>query len=269
MSSANSNSCTSSCSNLVPYLYFLLNCSGQDFPGLYLKRLKGSRPASVGWVGRKWAWSDHSHSWSLLPHQRHCWRQFLPSSTLCSDGSQLVLTQSPVVIWKMTAPLSCYLLRCIHLWSPSKAAVQSGWVLGGLACQQPDSCLSLCWGGLRPSPAFLLSTILKHATILAILLAVLKLEFCPSVSLENCWLYPLVCVVQSLVSDHRWSHCPVPSGLHMISASISFMVSSITKKTPQMDSQRGWWFPLRWPEALRRHGMDAVMYKYPSQQVGM
>lgn len=73
---------------------------------------------------------------------------------------------------------------------------------------------------------------MKHATILAILLAVLKLEFWPGVSLENCWLYPLVCVVQSPVSDHRWSHCPLPSGLQMISASIYVMVTSITKKTP-------------------------------------
>lgn len=87
MSSANSTNFPSSFSNLVPYLYFLLKRSGQDFPGLYLKRLKGSRAASAGWAGRKWAWSDHSHSWSLLPHQCHCWRQFLHSSTFCSDGS--------------------------------------------------------------------------------------------------------------------------------------------------------------------------------------
>lgn len=133
MSSANSNSCTSSCSSLVPYLYFLLNCSGQDFPGLYLKRLKGSRPASVGWAGGKWAWSDHSHSWSLLPHQHHCWRQFLPSSTLCSDGSQLVLTQSPMVIWKMTAPLSCYLLRCIPPVVPKQGSCAKWLGPGGVS----------------------------------------------------------------------------------------------------------------------------------------
>ena len=132
MSSANSNSCTSSCSNLVPYLYFLLNCSGQDFPGLYLKRLKGSRPASVGWVGRKWAWSDHSHSWSLLPHQRHCWRQFLPSSTLCSDGSQLL----PSSVYSPVVPKQG---SCAKWLGPGGISMPAAWQLPFFVLRGPTS----------------------------------------------------------------------------------------------------------------------------------
>ena len=81
---------------------------------------------------------------------------------------QLTLTLSSVVIWKMTAPLlvpSCAQPSCAEGCLPSSVcspvAPKQGscakWLgPGGLACpRQPDCRLSLCWGSLRPSAAFL------------------------------------------------------------------------------------------------------------------